>query len=84
VHAIHKESGHTGDTVAIGHPSGVMTIEARTHEENGACVVDRAVFARTVRPIMRGEVWVRRAEVERLTEVLPADARTRTGVPVPD
>jgi 2-methylaconitate cis-trans-isomerase PrpF len=84
VHALYATRTHHDDTVAIGHPSGVMTIEARVHEEAGVCVVDRAVFGRTVRPIMRGEAWVRRAEVARLVDVLGPDSPIRTGVPAPE
>jgi hypothetical protein len=46
-------------------------------------VADRAVLGRTVRPIMRGEAFVRRAEIERLTSVIDTADRTRSAVPAP-
>lgn len=44
----------TGDTVRIGHPAGVISLEARV--EDGR--VERAAFARTARRIMEGHVLV--------------------------
>jgi hypothetical protein len=43
-----------GDTVRIGHPAGVISLEARV--EDGR--VERAAFARTARRIMEGCVFV--------------------------
>lgn len=43
-----------GDTVRIGHPAGVISLEARV--EDGR--VERAAFARTARRIMEGYVFV--------------------------
>ncbi|MCP4683159.1 MAG: 3-methylitaconate isomerase [Desulfobacterales bacterium] len=43
-----------GDAVRIGHPAGVISLEARV--KNGR--VERAAFARTARRIMDGYVWV--------------------------
>jgi hypothetical protein len=68
--------------VRIAHPSGVMEIEAAAHEENGRPVVDRATNGRTVRPIMRGELYLRRAEIQRLAEAIPVDDPARR-VPEP-
>lgn len=42
------------ETVRIGHPAGVITLEARVEEGR----VERAAFARTARRIMEGYVWV--------------------------
>lgn len=68
--------------MVIGHPSGTITVEAKVHDdENGRCVADRATFGRTVRPIMRGEALVRRAEVERLVSAIDPTDRTRSAVP---
>lgn len=72
---------HTDNAVRLAHPSGVMVIEAAAHEQDGKAVVDRAVNGRTVRPIMRGELLLRRSEIERLTAVLGADSPTRATVP---
>lgn len=81
VHGLYE--GRRPGSVLIAHPSGVSVIEAAAHEEDGACVVDAVRIARTARPIMRGEVFVRRSEVERLCSVIPASDRTRSAVPVP-
>jgi 2-methylaconitate cis-trans-isomerase PrpF len=71
-------------SVLLGHPSGVAAVEAAAHDgPDGSCVVDAVRIARTVRPILRGEVFVRRAEVERLCSVIPAADRTRSAVPAP-
>jgi len=67
--------------VLIGHPSGVSVIEAAAHDEDRRCVVDSVRLGRTVRPIMRGEVYVRRAEVERLVATIDVADRTRSTVP---
>ncbi len=83
VNEIYRLTEHGDSTVRLAHPSGVMAIEAATHEEDGECVVDRAVNGRTVRPIMRGELYLRRAEIERLTTVISADSPTRATVPEP-
>ncbi|NJP46827.1 PrpF domain-containing protein [Actinacidiphila epipremni] len=68
-------------SVLLAHPSGVSVVEAAAHEEGGRCVVDAVRIARTARPIMRGEVFVRKAEVERLCSVIPAEDRIRSAVP---
>jgi 2-methylaconitate cis-trans-isomerase PrpF len=75
---------HPGDIVAIGHPSGTMLVEAAVHDDDdGGCVVDRVTVARTVRPIMKGEAFVRRSDFVRLSGSLASDAVGRTvGVPV--
>lgn len=67
--------------VLIGHPSGVSVIEAAAHDEDRRCVVDSVRLGRTVRPIMQGEVYVRRAEVERLVATIDVADRTRSTVP---
>jgi hypothetical protein len=42
------------ETVRIGHPAGVIVLEARVKDGR----VERAAFARTARRIMEGYVWV--------------------------
>jgi 2-methylaconitate cis-trans-isomerase PrpF len=81
VHGLY--AGRKPGSVLIAHPSGVSVIEAAAHEEDGACVVDAVRIARTARPIMRGEVFVRKSEVDRLCSVIPASDRTRSAVPAP-
>jgi 2-methylaconitate cis-trans-isomerase PrpF len=82
VHGLY--AGRRPGSVLMAHPSGVLVVEAAAHDEDGACVVDAVRIARTVRPILRGEVFVRKAEVERLCSVIPRSDRTRSGVPAPD
>jgi len=48
----------TGDVMSIGHPSGVIEIEAVVRENNGVISVKRAAFGRTARKIMDGFVYV--------------------------
>ena len=70
---------HEGVEVELAHPSGVMQVEARARPEGESFAVERATFGRTVRLIMRGEAYVRRAEVERLVRSISADEPTRKG-----
>jgi len=84
VNAVYEKSGRDRDgEVAIGHPSGVMRIGTQISEQDGMLSVERVTTARTVRPIMRGEAYLRASEVLRLTAALPADSPTRSGVPEP-
>lgn len=48
------EASDSAETVRIGHPAGVISLEARVKEGR----VERAAFARTARRIMEGHVWV--------------------------
>lgn len=82
VNELYAAREHTDSAVVIGPPSGTITVEAKVHDdEDGKCVADRATFGRTVRPIMRGEALVRRAEIERLVSVIDPADRTRSTVP---
>lgn len=81
VHEIYADHAVEVGQVRIGHPSGLMTVEAQVRERDDEVAVERAVNRRTVRPIMRGELFVRRAEVRRLSELIPADEPVRAGVP---
>ncbi len=81
VNDLYATRPHSDNVVAIGHASGVMFVEAKVREEPGQCVVERATFARTVRPIMQGEAFVRQSQMSKLLEVLPATDLTRSGVP---
>lgn len=69
--------------VAFAHPSGVMEVQAAVREEGGAVTAVRATVARTVRPVMRGEAFVRRSDVQALADSLAAAEPTRASVPVP-
>jgi len=83
VNELYAARRHDDDQVVIGHPSGALAVGARVHYEAGRVVADRAVLGRTVRPIMRGEAFVRRAEIERLASLIDAADRTRSAVPAP-
>jgi methylitaconate Delta-isomerase len=48
------EEPNSVETVRIGHPAGVISLEARVRDGR----VERAAFARTARRIMDGYVWV--------------------------
>jgi 2-methylaconitate cis-trans-isomerase PrpF len=45
----------------IGHPSGIMEVEAEVDKEKGAYEIKRAAMGRTARKIMDGYVYVRRS-----------------------
>ncbi|HET8588259.1 MAG TPA: PrpF domain-containing protein [Nakamurella sp.] len=88
VNTVYAALPHTDDTVRLAHPSGVSVVHAAVSD--GAadgddvldrCTVDHVRMGRTVRPIMRGEVLVRRDEVERLCDALRTADPTRSGVP---
>lgn len=82
VNEIYAARPHRRGTVRLAHPSGVMSVEASAHEESDVPVADRAVIGRTARPIMRGEVYLRRSELERLATEIPVDDPARR-VPSP-
>lgn len=81
VNEIYGRRPHPDGIVRIAHPSGVLIVSAAAHDEGERCVVDRVVIERTVRPIMRGELLVRKAEIRRLAEALGPDDPTRAAVP---
>jgi 2-methylaconitate cis-trans-isomerase PrpF len=83
VNELYAARRHDDDQVVLGHPSGTLAVGARVHYEGDRVVADRAVLGRTVRPIMRGEAFVRRAEIERLSRSIDAADRTRSAVPAP-
>lgn len=81
VNEIYARSVRQDGLVRLGHPSGVMSVGAAVHEEDGRTVVDRATFDRTARPILRGEVYVRRSDLSTLTAAIAEDEPTRAAVP---
>lgn len=70
---------HDDVQIEIGHPSGVMQVEAKVRRGGDGYAVERATFGRTVRLIMRGEAYVRRADVERLAHSIDVNDPTRKG-----
>jgi len=46
--------------VMIGHPAGVIDVEAIAHEEDGQVVLDRLTYGRTARRIMDGYCYVKK------------------------
>ena len=81
VNDLYTARPHADASVTFAHPSGAMTMEAAVHEDGESVVVDRVVYTRTVRPIMRGELLLRRAEIERLAGAIPAESPIRSAVP---
>lgn len=67
--------------VLLGHPSGVSKVEAAARDDAGELAVDFVRLGRTVRPIMRGEIFVRTDEIARLVDAIPPGDRTRSAVP---
>ena len=57
-------------TVRIGHPAGILTLEAAVTERDGELVVTRAALERTARRIMDGFVYVPLSKVPALRGVL--------------
>ncbi|MEP7193905.1 MAG: PrpF domain-containing protein [Actinomycetota bacterium] len=53
-----------GDTLIVGHPSGIMPIWARVRSTPGEIVVERAAYARTARRLAEGYAFVRRTTWE--------------------
>jgi 2-methylaconitate cis-trans-isomerase PrpF len=76
------ERSPESELVRFGHPSGVMPVQARISDVDGEVTVEMVGVTRTVRPLLRGEAYVRVADLEELGNVLAADDPTRVGVPV--
>jgi methylitaconate Delta-isomerase len=56
-----KPGDQDGDTLAIGHPSGIMPIWARVRGTGSDLVIERAAYARTARRLAEGYAFVRRS-----------------------
>jgi len=82
VNQIYASRRHQDGEVAIAHPSGVLRVSAAVHEQDGRLVVDQATFDRTVRPIMRGEAYIRASDLPAIAAAIGADEPTRASVPV--
>lgn len=59
-----EEAGRRGDLVRIGHPAGVVEVEAAVTAVEGGFRLERAGFIRTARRIMDGIVYVRRSVLQ--------------------
>jgi len=82
VNELYAARPHTDDLVRLAHPSGVSVVHAATFDDAASqCVVDHALIGRTVRPIMRGEVLIRRDEIDRLCREIGVEEHTRSAVP---
>lgn len=55
------ESDRDPSVIRIGHPAGVIQVEAETIEKGGEIRVTRAAFYRTARKLMDGVVYVRKS-----------------------
>jgi len=58
INRICKPEAQNAGCVHIGHPAGVMTIEAEVGMENGAPAVKKVGISRTARRIMEGFVYI--------------------------
>jgi hypothetical protein len=67
VSEIYGSRPHSDDVVAMAHPSGVMIVNAAVMETDRACHVTSVTVARTVRPILAGQAFVRGSDVARLS-----------------
>ncbi|URN02980.1 hypothetical protein LUW74_06260 [Actinomadura madurae] len=81
VHDLYAARDHKDEAVLMGHPSGVMRVDAKVKEHPGGCTVEHATIARTVRPIMSGEAYVRRSDLAALAEEIDPEDLTRSGPP---
>ncbi|MDR0435139.1 MAG: 3-methylitaconate isomerase [Gracilibacteraceae bacterium] len=57
-HEFNRRNTGKIQTVRLGHPGGVIEVEAGLTEENGGYKVTRAAIGRTARQIMTGQVFV--------------------------
>ena len=60
------------DTLRIGHPAGIFSVEMRVEARDGELVLTRAALERTARRIMDGYVYVPRSKVPTLREAAAA------------
>lgn len=58
VNAVTAKRAFETETVRIGHPSGIITIEAAVEKTPAGFKLTKAAFARTSRRIMEGQVYV--------------------------
>ncbi len=58
VNAVTAKRAFETETVRIGHPSGIITIEAAVEKTAAGFKLTKAAFARTSRRIMEGQVYV--------------------------
>lgn len=56
-----REETKTGMTVNIGHPGGIISVEAEAENKNGEIIMKRIGVYRTARRIMDGHVYVRKS-----------------------
>ncbi|HHV79261.1 MAG TPA: 3-methylitaconate isomerase [Firmicutes bacterium] len=64
VNEVLRESAKTADVVRIGHPAGVISVEARVEMGPSGPILKRAIFSRTSRRIMDGYVYIPKDSVE--------------------
>lgn len=70
VHAACRRDRSVGEAIRIGHPSGVLPVDAEVGVENGQPRAGTASVFRTARRLMAGTVYVPR---QRLKPLAPAD-----------
>ena len=55
-----REEAKTGMAMNIGHPGGIISVEAEAENKNGEIIMKRIGVYRTARRIMDGYVYVRK------------------------
>lgn len=55
-----RKEAKSRESINIGHPAGIITVESIAEEENGQIELKKAAFYRTARRIMEGYVYVRK------------------------
>lgn len=58
------EEAKRNSVLRIGHPAGVISVEAAAEERGGEIVITRAAFYRTARKIMDGQVYIKNSVFE--------------------
>jgi len=58
VHDVVSDQARASGNVRLGHPSGVLALEARMHKEGESWHVEKVSVARTARRLMEGYIYV--------------------------
>ena len=54
-----SEEAKKETVLRIGHPAGIIPVEAAAEDRNGEIFITRAAFYRTARKIMDGQVYIK-------------------------
>lgn len=58
VHEVVSDQARASGNVRLGHPSGVLALEARMHKDGESWHVEKVSVARTARRLMEGYIYV--------------------------